>query len=414
MTLRATATTAVFLLTYVLIAARRVPFLPIGRAAGAMFGAVLMVAIGALSPKDSYAAVDHNTLVLLFGMMMLTAYLARAGFFDRMAQVAIARAGTPWRLLVGVSVLSAVLSAVLVNDTVCVFMTAAVIAICRGSHLPMGPYLIALGTAANIGSAATIVGNPQNMIIGSLSKIGFVEFLALSAPAAAVGLAVNLALLWLYYGRKLPATMGEGPRATAELAAIPPGDLRAVLVVTAGIVAGFVAGLHLGYTTLAGVLVLVIRDRREPREAFAYVDWPLLVFFSSLFIVVAGFERTGLVSGAWTLIQPHIALADPAGAVNFTAAMTAGSNLVSNVPLVLLAAPHVLDLGPPRLTWVMLAFVTTVAGNLTLVGSVANLIVAERAKDDYQLGFFEYLRFGVVSTLAVLAAGVPVIWYMAR
>jgi Na+/H+ antiporter NhaD/arsenite permease-like protein len=389
-----------------------VPFLPIGRSAGALFGAVLMVCFGVLTPKDTYAAVDHDTIVLLFGMMMLTAYLAAAGFFEWMAEMAISSSGTPWRLLVGVAVLSAALSAVLVNDTVCVFMTPAVIAICRRSRLPMGPYLIALGTAANIGSAATLVGNPQNMIIGSLSRIGFAEFLRLSAPAAIAGLAVNLVLLRIYYGSTLPPTMESAGRAAAP--AVEPRRLRAVIAVTLGIVAGFLAGFHLGYTTLAGVLVLVLLDHKEPREAFAHVDWPLLVFFASLFIVVHGFARTGFVEAAWKVVQPHASLASARGVALFTVAMTAGSNLVSNVPLVLLAAPYVPQLGDPRLAWTLLAFVTTVAGNLTLIGSVANIIVAERAKDDYQLGFFEYLRFGVVSTVAVLAAGTPLIWLAAR
>jgi Na+/H+ antiporter NhaD/arsenite permease-like protein len=196
--------------------------------------------------------------------------------------------------------------------------------------------------------------------------------------------------------------------------AVDAGPLRAVLAVTAGIVAGFLAGFHLGYTTLAGVMVLILLDRREPKEAFAHVDWSLLVFFSSLFIVVSGFAHTGAVTGAWRFVHPHLALGTAGGVATFTIAMTAGSNLVSNVPLVLLVAPHIPQLGDPRLAWVMLAFVTTVAGNLTLIGSVANIIVAERAKQDYALGFFEYLRFGVVSTIAVLAAGTPIIWAMAR
>src|SRR5262249_55307048 len=146
-------------------------FLPLDRAAGALLGAVLMVAVGALSPEESYRAIDHNTIVLLFGMMLLTNYVDKAGFFEKLAGAILDLVRSPRRLLAVVAILSGVLSAFLVNDTVCLFLTPVVVALCRRSKLPMGPYLIAVATSANIGSAATLVGNPQNMIIGSLSGI---------------------------------------------------------------------------------------------------------------------------------------------------------------------------------------------------------------------------------------------------
>jgi Na+/H+ antiporter NhaD/arsenite permease-like protein len=404
-------TIAIFCLTYVLIATRRLGILPIGRPAGALLGAVLMVATGALTPRESYDSVDHDTIVLLFGMMLLTAYLARAGFFEWAARTVLSICRTPVQILILLAIFSAVLSAFLVNDTVCIFLTPVVVATCIQAKLPLGPYLMALATSANIGSALTLVGNPQNMIIGSFSGYNFTAFLMRAGPAVAAGLAINILLLWLYYRRKLPATIEPMP---PRESVINRGRLRLVIIVTLGIVAGFFAhfSFGLGWTALAGVLVLVIIDRKEPTEIFARVDWRLLVLFCCLFIVTKAFAKTGLVDDAWTVAAPHMSFESPVGLAWFTGLMTAGSNLVSNVPMVLLTGPYLEKLGSTELGWVLVGYVTTVAGNLTILGSVANIIVAEGAKDHYTLGFIEYLRFGLVSTLLVLLAGVPLVWLM--
>ncbi len=376
-----------------------------------MVGAVLMVATGALTPKQSFEAIDHDTLLLLFGMMALTVYVERAGLFGWVARTLLTRARRPTGLLVTVSVLSAGLSALLVNDTVCLFLTPFVAELCKRARQPMGPYLMAVATSSNIGSAATLVGNPQNMLIGSMSGMEFTEFLFRSGPAALAGLAVNIGLLaWVYRKQLTDAP----PLENLQPDAAPAEGTTAVAVVGVLVLAGFLAGLHLGYVVLAAVAVLIIVDRREPRKVFDGVDWTLLVFFASLFIVVQGLVQTGLVERAWQAVGPAMNPATGLGAAVFSAVILVGSNVVSNVPMTLLAGPHVAALAQPKLAWVMLAFVSTVAGNLTLLGSVANIIVAERARRHYDLGFIEYLKFGVVSTLAVLAVGVPVVWWTAR
>jgi Na+/H+ antiporter NhaD/arsenite permease-like protein len=403
----------IFVLTYGLITARRLRWLPLGRPAAAMLGAVLMVVAGVLTPEASYAAVDHDTLVLLLGMMILSAYLIRAGVFRWVCDRAVRAAKTPLRLLLGLGWLAGVLSAFLVNDTVCLFLTPAVVEVCRRSKLPMGPYLLALATSANLGSAATLVGNPQNMLIGSMSGLGFAPFLASSGLAALAGLAVNSALLWLYFRKDI----GDHPleRPPAQEDALPhEGPPRwLVLAVCAGVVASFFAGAHLGYGALAGAAALMVLSRRDPREVLESVDWALLLFFSGLFVVVAGLESTGLVARGWATAAGHFKLDDPLGLTWFSGAVVAGSNLVSNVPMVLLVGPHLKALGSEALGWVLLAFVSTVAGNLTLVGSVANLIVAEGARKEHELGFWEYFKFGAVSTVAALLVGVPLIVWTA-
>lgn len=399
---------AIFCITYILIAARELSFLPIGRPAGALLGAVLMVTAGVLTPAESFAAVDSSTIILLFGMMIMSAYLEDAGIFDAMAGFATRCGRTPGVLLAMTCASAAVLSAFLVNDTVCVFMTPFVLSATRRAGLPAGPFLIALATGSNIGSAATLVGNPQNMIIGSLSGYGFSSYLMRSLPATAAALAVNIALLFVYFGKRLAVRKPVDPFTECR-PKVPPARRPVEIAVLAGVAAGFFAGFHLGYTALAGVLVLMISRRRNPAGVFAKVDWTLLVFFASLFVVVAGFEKTGLVEKAWAAAAPGLGFQSISGIALFTAFITIGSNLVSNVPMTLLAGPHLAALGDPSLGWVLLGFVTTLAGNLTLVGSVANIIVAERAKETYRLGYLEYLKFGVVSTILSLAVGVPLI-----
>lgn len=398
--------TAVFLLTYALIASRRLRLLPIGRPAGALVGAVLMVTLGALTPRETYEAIDHDTIVLLFGTMTLTVYLERAGFFEWLARKMIGLCPTPASLLLSIVFLSGGLSALLVNDTVCLFLTPVVLSACRTAGLPMGPFLIALATSANIGSAATLVGNPQNMIIGSMSGFSFSGFLGFSGPAAAAGLLVNGVLLWVYYRGVLRGRVLHIP---GGCHAIDCGRLTFTLLVTGGVIAGFFAGLHLGYTALAGVIILIIADRRDPRDVFSRVDWALLLFFCCLFIVVSGFAKTGLVERAWKVSVPFLALTEASGVTLFSLLVTLGSNLLSNVPMVMLTGPHLGELGGSDIGWVLLAYVSTVAGNFTLIGSVANIIVAETARREYSLGFMEYLRFGLPSTILVTAVGVAVI-----
>ena len=405
------AVVAVFLATYLLVATRRLAWLPIGRTGGALLGAAAMVAIGALTPAESFAAIDHGTILLLFAMMLFIAYLERGGLFDRVVAGALLLARTPAQLLVLVALLSALLSAFLVNDAVCLLLTPVVVGLGVRARLPLAPYLLAICTSANIGSAATLVGNPQNMIIGGLSAMGFGEFMLLAGPPAAVGVAINTLLLWLYYRRRLPsaplASLLTSPTAPAR-----PLDPLVVPVVVL-VAAGFLAGLQLGYTALAGALVFVVRDRAPPDAALARVDWGLLVFFCGLFIVVAALAGTGLVAQCWAAAAPS-QLDTPGQLAAFTGLLAAGSNVVSNVPMVLLAGPELVVYTDPRFAWVALALATTIAGNLTLLGSVANIIVAEQAAEHHELGFGEYLRFGVVSTAIVLPAVMLMLWVEVR
>src|SRR5258708_19451489 len=182
---------AVFVVTYLLIGGRRLKVLPLNRPAAALLGAVLMVATGVMTPEQAYRAINYDTLVLLLGMMLISAYLYLAHFFEWAAELVLNFSRTPERLLLYITLTSGILSALLVNDTICLMLTPLVVAIIRRGKLPLLPFLIALATSANIGSVATLVGNPQNMIIGHFSHISFPEFSRSLFPLPALGLTIN-------------------------------------------------------------------------------------------------------------------------------------------------------------------------------------------------------------------------------
>lgn len=408
--MRPELTLAIFLLSYALIATRRLAFLPIGRPAGALLGAVLMVALGSLSPDAAYAAIDGPTLVVLFGTMALSAYVDARGLFDRLLRVAMRVAHTPVRLLWLLAFLPGVLSALLLNDAVCLFLTPLVLRACKAARLPFEPYLLALATSANLGSAATLVGNPQNMLIGSLGDLDFGRFLLAVGPVALLGLVLNAGVLHAFYAQSLPARFEAS---VSSESAIDDRGWRLAFVVVSAMGLALVLGANLPFAVLSAVLVFVVVDRREPRETFARIDLSLLVFFAALFVVVEGLRATGYVDAAWAWGRDGIGTEGLPDTARFTVAVAIGSNTVSNVPLVLLVAPYVETLGDPVRTWTLLAWVSTVAGNLTIIGSAANVIVAEAAKDEHELGFWAYARVGVPSTILVLTLGTPLVWWLA-
>lgn len=400
-TIHAGAAAAIFAGTYVLVSARRLHFVPLGRPVAALAGAVLMVLVAGMPREEAYRAVDHDTLALLLGMMGIVAHLAEAGFFGMAEGFLVRRFPTPAALLAGTAVLSGVLSALLVNDAVCLFLTPVVVLLCRRLGLPYAPFLMAVATSANIGSVATLVGNPQCMILGNLGNLEFRAYAARMAPVAAVALAANTGLLLLFYRRALgPPRLLEAPPPAVDRPGLKRGIATVVLVF-----AGFLAGLPLGWCGLAGFTLLALLSRADPSPILKRIDWSVLLFFAGLFVVVRGFAMTGLPDEAWAKV-PEPGLSSLGGRAILSAVLAVGSNVVSNVPIVMVAAPKIAALGAGDAGWHLAAMATTFAGNLTLLGSVANIIVAEGAREHHELGFLEYLKFGVLSTVVSLSIGV--------
>ena len=394
----------IFGITYILISGRQLKILPLNRPAAALLGAVLMVSTGIMTPERAYRAVNYDTIVLLLAMMLIAAYLYLAHFFEWAAEVVLAFARSPERLLLYVTLTSGILSALLVNDTICLMLTPLVIAVIRRGKLPLLPYLIALATSANIGSVATLVGNPQNMIIGHFSHIGFARFSATLAPVAVIALTINYLILRIGFRNVLRHAVIEeklrgAPKLDRSLFAL-------VCIIFVLIFAGFIAGLHLAWTALAGAALVMVLARRDTHDVLKLVDWHLLVFFAALFVVVEGLSDTGLPDSIYWRLQPLFGSSAPAQTWNLAWFSTLGSNVFSNVPFVLVAGKWIPRFADPELMWKVLALTTTFAGNLTIIGSVANMIVVESAREHLEVGFWDYARFGIPITILTTVAGV--------
>ena len=398
---------AIFGITYVLISGRQMKILPLNRPAAALLGAVLMVSTGVMTPARAYGAVNYDTLVLLLGMMLISAYLYLAHFFEWAADVILKYSHTPGRLLLYLTLTSGILSALLVNDTICLMLTPLVVAVIKRGKLPLLPFLIALATSANIGSVATLVGNPQNMIIGHFSHIPFSEFARSLAPVAIIGLAINFGILRFGFRNVLrAAVIIREPDVVPKL---DRGLFALVCIVFVSIFVCFFAGLNLAWTALAGAALVMVLGRRDTHEVLKLVDWHLLVFFAALFVVVEGLSDTGLPDAIYRHLQPMFGTRAAAQTWNLTWFSIAGSNIFSNVPFVLVAGkwiPHFVD---PVLMWEVLALATTFAGNLTIIGSVANMIVVESAREHLEIGFWDYARVGIPITALTTAAGILVL-----
>ena len=395
--------TVIFAITYVLISGRQLKILPLNRPAAALLGAVLMVSTGVVTPDRAYRAVNYDTLVLLLGMMLISAYLYLAHFFEWAADVVLKFSHTPQRLLLFLTLISGILSALLVNDTICLMLTPLVVAVIRRGKLPLLPFLIALATSANIGSVATLVGNPQNMIIGHFSRIPFSEFARSLAPAALVGLAINFGIVSFGFRKVLrAAAISREPHPIQKL---DRGLFAIVCIVFVSIFLCFLAGLNLAWTALAGAALVMVLARRDTHEVLKLVDWHLLVFFAALFVVVEGLSDTGLPDAIYRHLQPMFGAHATPQAWNLSWFAVAGSNVFSNVPFVLVAGKWIPHFADPALMWKVLALATTFAGNLTIIGSVANMIVVESAREHLEIGFWDYARFGIPITILTTVAG---------
>ena len=515
----------IFLLVWLSLLRDELPGLPLGRAQSATLGAALMVACGVLSPSAAFAAINLETLALLTGCMLVSAHLERQGLYATLvgALVAGGSAGgaTPRVLLVRIGCVAALLSALITNDAAAVVLTPIVIAACRERKLPPMPHLMVLATSANIGSACSPIGNPQNMLIAAVGGVSFARLLAHVGLASVLGVALNIAIIARVYAAQLQPELryevlhgansgagGAGPGADARAAMFsaaasaapapverhhdvsggaaaapdgttavavsapsaeavvpsasgPPGDIVATLPPAAAApisvapqaptpaaathpppawpphgssrpralaVRGILAVLPivlvvgdrwvgLGWLSLLAAGALAVADGGPGAVTLRKVDGALLLFFAGLFVVVAGINATGVPDAAWDAVSARAGdVRSAAGAAMLVAVTLVGSNLFSNVPLILLLGPKVLALPPADqpLAWSLLAWAATVAGNLSLLGSVCNLIVAEGARSaGIELKAREYMRTGVPSTLLLVGFGSTIVWAMA-
>ncbi|KAL4595101.1 hypothetical protein ACB092_12G067500 [Castanea dentata] len=505
-----------------------VPFLPVGRTAGSLLGGMLMVIFQVITPDQAYRAIDLQILGLLFGTMVVSVYLERADMFKYLGKLLSWKSRGAKDLICRVCLISAISSAFFTNDTSCVVLTEFVLKIARQHNLPPHPFLLALASSANIGSAATPIGNPQNLVIAIKSKIPFGKFLIGLLPAMIMGVIVNTLLLLCMYWKSLsiekdeedlaaeliaeeevnshrfsPATILEvmagqsSPSMSIpirhvenlrnrtipsenEIQGVLSGSLESagissaskeaandvssqvkeetipskrissmdrlrdvlsvlssvgkddltrrwkkmlwkpcVYLVTIGMLIALLVGLNMSWTAITAALALMVLDFRDARPSLEKVSYSLLVFFCGMFITVEGFNNTEIPSTLWDFLEPYSRIDRVSGITILAVVILVMSNLASNVPTVLLLGARVaasaaaVSAADEKKAWLILAWVSTVAGNLSLLGSAANFIVCEQAHQapqlEYTLSFWSHLKFGVPSTLIVTAIGLTLI-----
>ena len=391
---------------------QRLPFVHLNRPAAGLLGAVAMVAGGVLTPAQAYAAIDLDVIVFLLGLMLIVGYLEVGRFFEWAAQRVLERVQTPARLMAAVVIGGGLLSALFVNDTVCLVVTPVLLLALTAVRVRPTPYLLGLAMGSNVGSVVSVTGNPQNMLVGIWSGSSFGGFLVHMLPVAAGGLVITYAALRWSFRAELEGGFPE------RLGAVPV-DLDRPLIAKGlamfGVaVAGWLAGYSLPGVAIAAGALMVLVARRDPAYAIDRVEWSLLLFFASLFVVMRGFQATGAVE--WI---DHRAIALISGqsrwglAWGVSGVMATLSNLISNVPAVMLWRTTVPQLPDPVLAWRVVAMSSTFAGNLLLIGSVANLIVAEKAETQgVRIGFWEYARVGVPVTILTMVWGVMVLVWL--
>jgi Na+/H+ antiporter NhaD/arsenite permease-like protein len=392
----------IIIATYIGLAIGYFPRLRMNRATIALTGAALLVLVGAISEEEAVAAIDVPTLLLLGAMMVVNVNLRLAGFFRFVTSHTLRFAKSPKMLLALVILSSGLLSAIFLNDPICLMLTPLVLDIARRLGREPIPYLFGLGVAANVGSVATITGNPQNIIIGQLSGIPYLTFMLYLAPVALVGMVIAWGVIVLAYPQEF--------RGKFEDVQMPePRPYRPLLLRTGVVVfllmIALLAGAPIVTSACVAAAALLI-SRLRPHKLLA-LDWDLLAFFAGLFAVTGAIESTGMSAALFDGLRPFM----QDNVLSFSLITAGLSNIVSNVPAVLLLQTEIENFANPQLAWLTLAMASTLAGNLTLLGSAATLIVAELAKvRGVEMGFVAYLRVGIPITILTMAVGIG--WLM--
>ena len=379
----------------------RYPYLRMNRATIAFVGAVVLILTDSIPIEQAYQAIDLDTIVILLSIMIINANLRLSGFFNLVSKNILKLARTPRQLLALFIFFSGFLSALFLNDTIVLVFTPIILEIIAALKRNPIPYLIALATSANVGSVATIIGNPQNVLIGTFSKISFLEFTAYLLPVACIGLMI----IWIFI-----VSLYKKEFIHVELQSIPLPKfrlhrplLKKSILSSTLMLCAFILGIPISIAAMGAASLLLITRRLKPERVFTEIDWSLLVFFSGLFVITKSIETIGIGNQLINIFKINIGNE----IIDLTIISTLASNVISNVPAVLLLKNSVLSYSNIQMAWLTLAMATTFAGNLTLLGSVANLIVAESAKKRHvTLSFVEYLRSGVLITFATLFWGV--------
>lgn len=399
----------IFIISYIGIIFTRLPGLNIDRPSAAFFGAVSMVAFGVLTFDEAIQAIDFNTIILLLGMMIMVAVLEIDGFFALIAERTITFSKTRNQFLLIVIFVTGISSAFLVNDAVVLIFTSIIIVICRKANLNPIPFLIAEILASNAGSALTITGNPQNILIGMQMKMSYGYFLLLMAPVSFLSMTVIYFVIKFAYkdvfNGKINLEFGENKKDYNYL------SMKFSVPIFFLTVAGFFVSKIIGFSypliALIGASLILLLGKVKPSKVVKEVDWVLLLFFAGLFIVVSGAEKSPFFGN---IINSNPVTETFNGIAFLHGLSLILSQIISNVPFTILMLP-ILNSTNSDLLWLTLASSATLAGNFTIIGAMANLIAIEIAKSlNIEIKFWEFFKVGAVVTIVTLIISISIMY----
>ena len=398
---------AVFTITYLGIAVGHIPGLKLNRVGIALLGAIAMMIFGGVSTADVISYVNWPTIFLLFGFFVISAQLQLSGFYDQVAGGISARLGHPARFLLVLMLVTGGLSAFLNHDIVCyVFAPIAGAALLRKQINPV-PFLIALAIASNVGAAATLIGNPQDMMIGQVAHLNFGRYLLWSAAPVIFAMAAAYGIIWMLSQKKLQSALPVS--AELNLQSHPfnrPHTIKGlvILVVVVGL---FFSPLPKEIVALAAAGIHLASTKFRTDDLLSLVDWPILVLFMGLFVVTGGFQSTGYGDQAVHWLAKGDFHLDARATLALTTAVL--SNLINNSAAVMLLL-KVINLSQPTAAYI-LALANSFGGSLIILGSVSNIIVVQQARElGIKISFRDFARLGVPVTLAALAG--LLVWIM--
>lgn len=399
----------IFVITFLGIIYTRLPKVNIDRPSAAFFGSIAMILFGVLTFEEAIRAIDFNTIALLLGMMIVIAVLEIDGFFTFIAEKTISLSKTRNQLLVIIIFITGIASAFLVNDAVVLLFTPVIIQICRSAKLNPVPYLIAEILASNVGSVMTITGNPQNILIGMQSGIHYSKFLLHLLPISIIGMILIVIIIKLFFSNEF--RNGSYLQFQGNDFSYNFKSMKISVPIFLLIIAGFFLShsfeLSIPMIALVGASLILILGKIKPSKVIKEVDWVLLLFFAGLFIVVQGIEKVGVLD---QFIENTPVSNNLEGLVSLHALSLVLSQIVSNVPYTILMLP-ILKSASSDLLWLSLASAATLAGNATIIGAVANIIVIEVAKKyEIEIGFWQFFKVGIIITLITLLISILILY----
>jgi len=390
---------AIFIVSYSGIAIGTIPGLAIDRTGIAILGAIAMIASGVLTTGEAINSIDFSTILLLYSLMVISSQFRLGGFYTHIALKITRLMKNPKRFLFTLMAASAFLSAVLTNDVICLAFTPVLtVSLLRAGYNPV-PFLIGLAVSSNIGSAATIIGNPQNMLIGQMGRLDFGHFFIWCLPPSILSFFGAFVIITLLYHEKFHGEASPGVLPQYAWPEFNRHQSTKGIIAAVVLVALFFTGIPREVSAIVIAGVLLCSRSMSTRMILGLVDWHLITLFCALFILIQGIQSADIFTFLMnTLKDCGIAVHEPYTLAGISVVL---SNLVSNVPATMLLTQFLEQSN--HLQWYVLALSSTFAGNLIIIGSIANLITFEQAKQyGIKIGFVEHARVGIPVTLLSL------------